>query len=235
MQNSPPHDKGHGLLQPRRLWQLVTRLLGLDRPQAPETTTGKDVLVIDTARPPIKRAVPLHSLAGPNNPAPAIPAVTPTKDESYERAMAETMRTEFRIAFLNLMIVAMRDKLALREQDVARLQAHNAYLEAEVKLQALHHTNALKDNMALKRQLAQKPAAQKPAKRSPQRTLAPPVHGVERGPQQRQATRHRLMPDADVNQHIEEIATNCLVDMNEITLGIDRLGTAGNRRGRSDQ
>jgi hypothetical protein len=55
----------------------------------------------------------------------------------------------------------MRDKLhnallksELREQDVARLEARNAYLESELKLQAQHHTNALKEIVMLKQALA---------------------------------------------------------------------------------
>jgi hypothetical protein len=66
------------------------------------------------------------------------------------------------------MVEGMRDQLhnalvqlELREQDVARLQARNAYLEGELKLQALHLTNALKDNIVLKQQ--QRPP--KPARR----------------------------------------------------------------------
>jgi hypothetical protein len=49
-------------------------------------------------------------------------------------------------------------KLELREQDVARLEQRNAYLAGELKLQGQHHTNALKDVITLKRQLAEKPA-----------------------------------------------------------------------------
>jgi hypothetical protein len=46
---------------------------------------------------------------------------------------------------------AMRERLhnallkpELREQDVARFEQRNAYLEGELKLQGQHHTNALK-------------------------------------------------------------------------------------------
>ena len=46
-------------------------------------------------------------------------------------------------------------KLELREEEVARLEQRNAYLEGELKLQERHHTNALKDNIVLKQQLAQ--------------------------------------------------------------------------------
>ena len=59
--------------------------------------------------------------------------------------------------------VEMRDKLhnallklELRDQDVARLEQRNAYLEGELKLQAQHHTNALRDIVLLKRELAQR-------------------------------------------------------------------------------
>jgi hypothetical protein len=47
-------------------------------------------------------------------------------------------------------------QLELREQDVARLQARNAHLEAELRLQVQHLTNAVKDNFMLKQILAQK-------------------------------------------------------------------------------
>jgi hypothetical protein len=46
-------------------------------------------------------------------------------------------------------------KLELRQQDVTRLEARNAYLEAELKQVERHHTNALKDNIVLKKQLAE--------------------------------------------------------------------------------
>jgi hypothetical protein len=52
-------------------------------------------------------------------------------------------------------------KLELREEDVARLEQRNAYLEGELKLQERHHTNALKEVITLKQQLAKK----RPAKR----------------------------------------------------------------------
>jgi hypothetical protein len=49
-------------------------------------------------------------------------------------------------------------KLELREQDVARLQQRNAYLEGEMKAQEQHHTNSLKEIVMLKQQLAEKPS-----------------------------------------------------------------------------
>jgi hypothetical protein len=41
-------------------------------------------------------------------------------------------------------------------QDAARLEQRNAYLEAELKLQGPHHTNAMKEVVILKRELAQR-------------------------------------------------------------------------------
>jgi hypothetical protein len=48
-----------------------------------------------------------------------------------------------------------------RRDDVARLEARNAYLERELKLQEQHLTNTFKEVITLKQQLAKK----KPAKR----------------------------------------------------------------------
>jgi hypothetical protein len=47
-------------------------------------------------------------------------------------------------------------KLELREQDVAWLEQRNAYLEGELKLQGQHHTNALKEVIVLKQELAKR-------------------------------------------------------------------------------
>jgi hypothetical protein len=46
-------------------------------------------------------------------------------------------------------------QLELRQQDVQRLETRNAYLEAELKREERAHTNALKDNIVLKKQLAE--------------------------------------------------------------------------------
>jgi hypothetical protein len=54
-------------------------------------------------------------------------------------------------------------KLELRNQDVERLEARNAYLEGELRLEHQHHTNAIKANIVFKKQLAE--IMQKPAKR----------------------------------------------------------------------
>jgi hypothetical protein len=48
-------------------------------------------------------------------------------------------------------------ELELRQQDVARLEARNAYLESELKRVEQHHRIALKDNIVLKKQLAERP------------------------------------------------------------------------------
>jgi hypothetical protein len=48
-------------------------------------------------------------------------------------------------------------ELELRQQDVARLEARNAYLESALKRVEQHHTIALKDNIVLKKQLAERP------------------------------------------------------------------------------
>jgi hypothetical protein len=47
-------------------------------------------------------------------------------------------------------------KLELRDETIKRLEKRNAYLEGELKLQEQHITNALKDNILLKDQLAKK-------------------------------------------------------------------------------
>jgi hypothetical protein len=93
--------------------------------------------------------------AGTGNPISAnaavagIPDFNPVRDGIYERAMIDSLRDQLHNAL---------SKVELREQDVARLVQRNAYLEAELKLQERHLTNALKDNIVLKQQLAQKPA-----------------------------------------------------------------------------
>jgi hypothetical protein len=57
-------------------------------------------------------------------------------------------------------------QLELRQQDVQRLEAHNAYLESELKREERAHTNALKNNIVLKKQLAEPPPSRA---RSPKR------------------------------------------------------------------
>jgi hypothetical protein len=48
-------------------------------------------------------------------------------------------------------------QLELRQQDVQRLEARIAYLESELKRVEQHHTIALKDNIVLRKQLAERP------------------------------------------------------------------------------
>ena len=55
-------------------------------------------------------------------------------------------------------------ELGLRQQDVARLEARNAYLESELKRVEQHHTIALKDNIVLKKQLAERPKRRAPGR-----------------------------------------------------------------------
>jgi hypothetical protein len=74
----------------------------------------------------------------------ATPHFDPARDRIYEREMFDNMRDDLRNASL---------KLELREEEVARLEQRNAYLEGELKLQERHHTNALQDNIVLKQQL----------------------------------------------------------------------------------
>ena len=52
-------------------------------------------------------------------------------------------------------------KLEPQKKNVAGSEQRNAYLEGDLELQERHHTNALKEVITLKQQLAKK----KPAKR----------------------------------------------------------------------
>jgi hypothetical protein len=94
------------------------------------------------------------------SPAPANPVLAairdfdPARDVIYEREMFERMRDRLDNALL---------KLGLQGEDLKRRETRNAYLEGELILQRQHHTNALKANVVLKKQLAE--MAQKPAKR----------------------------------------------------------------------
>ena len=71
----------------------------------------------------------------------------PAKDGLFERDMVASMRDQLH---------APLSKPALREDEAARLRERNAALEAELKTHGQHLTNALKDNVVLKQQLAQK-------------------------------------------------------------------------------
>jgi hypothetical protein len=78
----------------------------------------------------------------------AVKLVDADFDSAEQRAWVAKLHEDLGNALRNL---------ELREQDVARLQERNGYLESELKLQGLHLTGALKDVLVLKRQLAQKP------------------------------------------------------------------------------
>jgi hypothetical protein len=79
--------------------------------------------------------------------APGIPDFDSATQMVCDREMFEGMGDRLHAALL---------KLERREQDVARLEARNAYLEGELRLLNQHHTNALKDNIVLKRELAKR-------------------------------------------------------------------------------
>jgi hypothetical protein len=103
---------------------------------------GKVVRIVD--------AVPASSAA--------VDGFDPATQMICERSMVEEMRDRLYNALL---------ELELREQDVERLAARNAYLEGELKLQMQHHTNALKDVVTLRQQLAEKPAKRRGRSRPP--------------------------------------------------------------------
>jgi hypothetical protein len=104
---------------------------------------GKVVRVADAA---------LVRPASASPPMAAIPDFDPARDGIYERKMIGKMRDDLRNALL---------ELERREEDVARLERRNAYLESKLKLQERRHTNALKEVITLKQKLAKK----EPAKR----------------------------------------------------------------------
>ena len=106
---------------------------------------GKVVKIVDAAA---------GSPATANLALAEIPDFDPARDGIYERAEIERMRERLHNALL---------KLELRDEVVARLEARNAYLEGELRLEHQHHTNALKDKIVLKQQLAE--MTQKPTKR----------------------------------------------------------------------
>jgi len=99
---------------------------------------GKVVRIVDAARLALATA---GQAIGPT------PDFDPSRDGIYERAMVEKMHEDLRNALL---------KLELREEDVARLEQRNAYLERELKLLERHHTNSLKELVTLRQQLAEK-------------------------------------------------------------------------------
>ena len=77
----------------------------------------------------------------------SIPGLDPATQLICDRKTFEGMRD-------NLHNVSV--KLEVREQDVARVEARNAYLESELKLQERHITNTLKEVITLRQQLAKR-------------------------------------------------------------------------------
>ena len=71
----------------------------------------------------------------------------PAKDGIYEREMVEGIRDRLRDSMLTL---------ERQAEFIKRLEQRNAHLEGELKLQERHLTNALKDNIVLQQQLADK-------------------------------------------------------------------------------
>ena len=89
----------------------------------------------------------LGNAATPSPALASIPDFDPTTQLVCGREMFVGMRDQLHNALL---------KLEVRQQEVARLETRNAYLESELKLQEQHLTNALKDNVVLKQHLAEK-------------------------------------------------------------------------------
>jgi hypothetical protein len=88
---------------------------------------------------------------------PALAAMSdfdPARDGVYDREMVAGLRDQLHNALL---------KAERLEGDIARLTARNVDLEGELILQHQHHTNSLKANIVLKKQLAE--MTQRPAKR----------------------------------------------------------------------
>jgi hypothetical protein len=108
---------------------------------------GKVVRIVDAVRagPAVARPTPA-----------AIDRFDPATQLICDRATFADLRDRLHNALL---------KLELREQDVQRLEPRNAYLEGELRLQAQHHTNSLKDLITLRQQLAATPAKRRPRRR----------------------------------------------------------------------
>ena len=77
----------------------------------------------------------------------SIPGFDPARQLICDRKTCKDMRDNLHNALV---------KLDVREQDVARLETRNAYLEIELKLQERHITNTLKEVIALRQQLAKR-------------------------------------------------------------------------------
>jgi hypothetical protein len=77
----------------------------------------------------------------------SIPGFDPAKQLIWDRKTYKDMRDNLHNALV---------KLDVREQDVARLETRNAYLESESKLQERRITNTLKVVLTLRQQLAKR-------------------------------------------------------------------------------
>jgi hypothetical protein len=77
----------------------------------------------------------------------SIPGFDPARQLNCDRKTNKGMRNNLHNALV---------KLNVREQDVARLETRNAYLESELKLQDRHITNTLKEVITLRQQLAKR-------------------------------------------------------------------------------
>ena len=80
----------------------------------------------------------------------SIPGFEPARQLICDRKTYKDMRDNLPSALV---------KLDVREQDVARLETRNAYLESESKLQERHITNTLKEVITLRQQLAKRRSA----------------------------------------------------------------------------
>ena len=77
----------------------------------------------------------------------SIPGFDPARQLNCDRKTNKGMRNNLHNALV---------KLDMREQDVARLETRNSYLESELKLQERHITNTLKEVITLRQQLAKR-------------------------------------------------------------------------------
>jgi hypothetical protein len=77
----------------------------------------------------------------------SIPGFDPARQLNCDRKTNKGMHNNLHNALV---------KLDVREQDVARLETRNAYLESELKLQDRHITNTLKEVITLRQQLAKR-------------------------------------------------------------------------------
>lgn len=94
----------------------------------------------------VVRAIPATPASASVAP-PLIPDFDPATQMICDRALFEGISERLHNALL---------KIERQEQDVERLTTRNAYLEGELKREEQHHTNALKEIVTLKQQLAKR-------------------------------------------------------------------------------